>query len=177
MNNPSINQGTQMATPINTLPLKTTHDATIALDDPLIQNVLKEFEDDAYQSQPQEPQQPQQHQQPQQYQQPQQPQQYQQYQQPEQYQQHFQENKDIKYETQKDLLYNKSNKNIIDIDIVKKTAIIVIIVFLLQFNNIINTILSKLPETFQTFTAGKELIINLICLFIIFYLLFYFDLL
>ena len=52
MNSPPMSQNTQMATPINSLPLKTTQENNNDLDDPLIQNVLKEFEDEAHHNMP-----------------------------------------------------------------------------------------------------------------------------
>ena len=163
MNSPPMTQNTQMATPINSLPLKTTQENTNDLDDPLIQNVLKEFEDEA-QQQIQETLPQQNYQEPQQrqiiYEQPQQ------IQQPQQ----LQQSQELNYN-------NKIQKNLIDIDFIKKAAIITIIVFLLQYNNIISIILSKLPESINSYISGKEFILSILLMFIIFYSLMYFNLL
>lgn len=162
MNSPPIAQNTQMATPINSLPLKTTQENTNDLDDPLIQNVLKEFEDEAHQQiQESLPQQN--------YQEPQQHQII--YEQPQQIQQ------SQKLQQSQELNYNKIQQKLIDIDFVKKAAIITIIVFLLQYNNIISIILSRLPESINSYVSGKEFILNILLMFIIFYSLMYFNLL
>ena len=48
MNN---HNSSQMSTPIDTLPLKTTRDSS-DIEDPMVQSVLKEFEQDMYSQQP-----------------------------------------------------------------------------------------------------------------------------
>jgi hypothetical protein len=152
----------QMATPINNLPLKTTPPDQSEIDDPLIQNVLKEFEDEmALSKQQMQPQiQQVQQQQPQQMQYNTNEQQLPYQQQFQQYAQHQQ---------------GKNKKKLINIDDIQKTAIIAIIVFLLQNYNIVNIIISKLPETISSYTNGKEFIINFVLIFCIFYALLYFD--
>ncbi len=170
INSPPPLQGTQMATPINTLPLKTTQVNTTDLDDPLIQNVLKEFEDDA-QIQQQESL-PQIHQ-PKYSIETQSPPQISQV-------QYIQPNPNIQQQFDTNQYnYNQNNdknKNIIDIDLIKKATIITIIVFLLQYNNILSYFISKLPESVYSYINGKEFILNIVLLFIIFYALIYFDL-
>ena len=162
-----------MTTPINTLPLKTTPQQANEsdLEDPMIQNVLKEFEDDmradeAYsQQQAQSAPQyalPQQAQLPQQYQQQQtQSSQYPQYPQHPQYPHQYALN---------------TSRKLFDIDTAKKTLIITIIVVLLQHNNILNILTSRLPESLNTYISGRELLINFLIIFLIFYALVYLDL-
>jgi len=159
-------QAPQMATPISNLPLKTSPPQDQAeIEDPLIQNVLKEFEDDMKQNdiqyKPQQPPIPPQYQaasvpHPQyqaqhpplpQYNQPPQPNQY------------------------------KMPKKLLDMKTLKNAAIIAIIVFLLQNYNIANILMQKLPETVTKHIAGKEFMLNFILIFGIFYGLMYFDLL
>jgi hypothetical protein len=150
---------TQMSTPISSLPLKTTSsDNTSEIDDPLIQGVLKEFED---QQQPQ----------------------YTIMQSQEQYQQPIQQviQQSIQepiqqfqpqQHTQNELNYNESKK-IIDIEIIKKSAIITVIIYLLQYTNILKIITTRLPETFKSYVSGKELFINVFIMFCVIYGIFY----
>lgn len=153
---------TQMSTPLSSLPLKTTSsDNTSEIDDPLIQGVLKEFEEVHSQNNqpPQQqyivniktPEQP-----PQISMQPQLPIQSQEY-------------------TKNELNYNDTNK-IIDIEIVKKSAILTAIIYLLQYTNILKIITTRLPETFNSYITGKELFINVALMFIVIYGIFYLGL-
>ncbi len=146
---------TQMATPISSLPLKTSPQTNESdLEDPLIQNVLKEFEDEmaVQQAQQQAPQmyQPQSSQQPQQVTQPQQ----QMYQIPSQVSQMYQP-------------YHLQNKKLFNMDIAKKTLVITIIVVLLQHNNILNMLLSKLPDSVNSYISGRELLLNFAIVFFV----------
>jgi hypothetical protein len=157
-------QPVQMATPLNKLPLRTTRPDTSDLEDPMIQNVLKEFEDEMVQQQQvhipthHQPLQttPTQNNQPQPY----------------QYQ--FQQPSQLgAYANQ----YQQGPKKLINMDLVKKTVIIATIVFLLQNYNIISLLLSRLPEVATKHISGKEFLINFAMIFLIFYSLMYFDLL
>ena len=156
-------QQTQMATPISNLPLKTAppQDQT-EIEDPLIQNVLKEFEDDMNQQKEASPQQiPLQYQPlPVQQMPPTSP--HPVYAQPQQYQ-------------PQPGPWTKSTRKLIDMKIAKNTAIIAIIVFLLQNYNIIQMLVQRLPETVTRHIVGKEFILNFALIFAIFYALMYFD--
>lgn len=161
----------QMATPLNKLPLKTTRPDTSDLEDPMIQNVLKEFEDEmAAKQQSPGPEQ-------QQYTVNMHP--------PSQQQQAYQQQPSYPsqppYQSQGfNQSYNQFNQNpkkLINMDLVKKTAVIAIIVFLLQNYNIISILLSRLPEVATKHITGKEFLINFALIFIIFYALMYLDVL
>lgn len=161
-------QPVQMATPLNKLPLKTTRPDTSDLEDPMIQNVLKEFEDEMAQQQVSAPQMnyqyPQQAQQPQQFQQAQQAQQL-----PYNYQQQYQ------FNPHQPVAANQ--KKLINMDLVKKTLIITIIAFLLQNYNVINILISKLPDVVTKYITGKEVFINFLLIFLVFYAMMFYDLL
>jgi hypothetical protein len=154
---------TQMSTPLSSLPLKTTSsDNTSEIDDPLIQGVLKEFEEVHSQNNQPPPQQ--------QYtvniKTPEQPPQISMQQQlPIQSQQH----------AKNELNYNDPKK-IVDIEIIKKSAILTAIIYLLQYTNILKIITTRLPETFKGYITGKELFINVALMFIVVYGIFYLGL-
>jgi len=155
---------TQMSTPIHQLPLKTSQVApdTSDMDDPLIQGVLKEFEDEMAANQPpQQPMQPVQPVQPVQQQVVHQPMQPMQQQQP-QY-----------YTPPAELQYNKDSKKLFDADIARKAAIITAIIYL--FTNGFKILMGRMPETWRSYTNGRELIINLALCFITFYVVLYMD--
>lgn len=158
MNSP---QQQQMATPINNLPLKTAPPQDQSeIEDPLIQNVLKEFEDDIRQQK--EPQ----YQEPVQFQQPQ-------YQQPTQIpQQQYQQ---IQPQQMQPYQHPKTHKKLIDKKVLKSTVIITIIVFILQSYNFINILIPKLPEIVSKHISGKEFLLNFLLIFAIFYALTYFE--
>lgn len=143
-----------MSTPISNLPLKTAPPQDQSeIEDPLIQNVLKEFEDDM--KQPKEVQQ-------QSYQQPVHIMPQQQYQTQPHYQPQYQPTE---------------HKKLIDINLVKKTVIIAIIVFLLQNYNIVNVLMQKFPETVTKHISGKEFILNFLLICGIFYTLMFYGIL
>ena len=142
----------QMATPISNLPLKTAPPQDQGeIEDPLIQNVLKEFENDMRQ-QKETPEIPQ-YQPP-----PQQQYQAQQYQPQPQYTNQY-----------------RQQKKLVDMKLVKNAVIISIIVFLLQNFNIINMLLQKLPESVTKHIIGKEFMLNFALVFGVFYALMYFE--
>lgn len=159
---------TQMLTPINSLPLKTSSQQETEIDDPLIQNVLKEFEDEF--SQPTQT-----HHQPQQLQhfEPPQPQQVQQVQQAQQAPQLQQQVQSVQ---QDNLQYNKgSTKKLFNMEIAKRAVFITIALFALQYTNILKVITSKLPVSVHPYLTGKELLLNFLLTFIAIYLIFYFE--
>ena len=164
------NNSTQMSTPIDTLPLKTTRDAT-DIDDPMVQSVLKEFEQDTYtqSSQSQEFETNLQNNQQIQYAEHVQPVQVQQIQQVQPIQQ---------APIMDNLRYSSNtNKKLFDIDIAKRSAIITIVTFLIYYSNISLYVLNKLPDNVKQYTSGREILINMFVVFVIFYAILYFDLL
>lgn len=152
----------QMATPISSLPLKTTQEvSTLELEDPEIQSLMKDFERDSintqqqYQSPPQQQYIPQPlHQQPH-HQQPQ-------YQQPQ-------------YQIPQQSQIIQPNK-LLNIEYVKRALIISIIASIFFNTNMMQSLISKMPETIINFTSGREIIINTIVLFVIFYILIFYNL-
>lgn len=144
----------QMATPISSLPMKTQPPNQAEIEDPLIQNVLKEFEDQMSKPPDQQPV----YEQPvYQYQQPPSPI----YQQPQQPQQSYYK-------------YNKHTKEI-DSELLKKIFINTVIVFLLQNYNIVNILTAKFPDTVTKYISGKEFLVNFTLIFGIFFALMYFG--
>lgn len=158
---------TSMSTPIDNLPLKTSQTEQ-DIDDPMIQNVLKEFENDIASNSPppeqmykiQSPQQPPQHI-------PEQKIQYIQQQPQQNAQVQIQEN--IKYNT-------SSKKKIIDIDVAKRAAIITVFAYFLYSSNILQYVIKRLPESVLTHINGKESIVSTMLIFVIFYSLMYYEL-
>jgi hypothetical protein len=159
----------QMSTPISSLPLKTNQQES-DIDDPLIQTVLKDFENDSVRDS-RDPRDPQQHAL------------------PEQPVYHIANdanamntvssvpNVQVNYE---ELNYNgvgtNEKKKLINYEIAKRAAIISIIAFLIYNQNIIGMFISKLPESVTTHINGKEFLIYILLSFIILYGLLYFDL-
>lgn len=158
MNN---HNSTQMSTPIDTLPLKTTRDSK-DIEDPMVQNVLKEFEQEMYAQQPppqHEVQQTVQFNEPVQY-----------VQQPVQQVQHIPNSDHLNYSSTK-------GKNIFDMDIAKRAAIITFVSFVIYYSNISSYAINRLPDNVKHYTSGRELLINMIVVFLIFYTIIYFELL
>jgi hypothetical protein len=146
---------TQMTTPINTLPLKTTltQSNETDLDDPMIQNVLREFEDEMVSTKQADLPQQQLH-------------------------EPLQQKPMIpQYAPQPHQQYDtKAPKKLFDMDTAKKTLIIAIIVFLLQQNNVLSILTTRLPESLNTYISGRELLINFLIIFSIFYAIVYLEL-
>lgn len=149
---------TQMSTPINSLPLKTAPD-NVSIEDPLIQNVLKEFEDemnvnvkktDTFIEEPK----PLNKNTPM-----------------------VQHDTDIKPQ---DIQYDVStynNKKFIDVNIIKKTIMILIIIIFFQKSSVIEFIFAKFPSYLIKYIEGKDFVVYSSIIFMIFYALLYFDLL
>lgn len=159
---------TSMSTPINNLPLKTSQTEQ-DIDDPMIQNVLKEFENEvASQSPPEQiyqiqppPQPPVQQIQEQPIQHIQQPQQH-----------------NVQAQIQESIKYNNSSKKkIIDIEIAKRAAIITAFAYFMFSSNIQQYFIRRLPDSVLTHITGKECIINTLIIFVIFYSLMYYEIL
>lgn len=150
---------TQMSTPINSLPLKTAPD-NVSIEDPLIQNVLKEFEDemnvnvkktDTFIEEPPKP--------------------------LNKNTPMVQQDADIKAQ---DIQYDVStynNKKFIDVNIIKKTIMILIIIIFFQKSSVIEFIFAKFPSYLIKYIEGKDFVVYSSIIFMIFYALLYFDLL
>jgi len=171
-----------MSTPTNSLPLKTDR-TTIEqsdINDPIVQDVLNEFREELMTSKNNEDNGKHQQSTPQyspiqQFQQlPQQPQQ--QPQQPQQYQQ--QNYNDINNNYTKNVALEK-NDNFpyfnIEIDIIKKSLVLVIISLLIYHTGIINNLYEKVPEYLHENLNTFDIYIKSITLFISIYLLTFFQ--
>lgn len=157
---------TQMLTPINSLPLKTSSQQETDIDDPLIQNVLKEFEEEYGEKMPHS----QQHLQ-------QQPPQQQPVQQPVVQPQYIHTQQPAQLVSPDSLQYNKpSAKKLFNIDVAKKAALITLILFALQYTNLLKVITSRLPESMHSYISGKELLLNILLTFAVIYSIFYLEL-
>lgn len=174
----------QMSTPIKNLPLKTTQQNENDIEDPLIQGVLKEFEDSVAanispsQQSPELPQSPQ----------SQSPPHIPQYQMPQP-----QHSQSVEYAQQPvfppqpimpeqvnmnnhlDFNSKGSDKKIFDLETLKRATIVTIILVLFQNNNILNIGLSRLPSSVTNHITGREIIMNSFIVFVIVYTLMYFD--
>jgi hypothetical protein len=169
-------QSNIMLTSLDKIPLKPSNNTNIddMSDDPIVKDVLSEFEKELllnekqannnyninYQQQPQQPQQ--QYQQ----QQPQQPQQ--QYQQPQSYQQ--------RPSNSNSNSNSKNLNNYIDNILITKTFIICIIVALIINPYIYNTIISKIPANLSTLFDSYNYFIKLGLIFITIYLFMFYKL-
>lgn len=167
-----------MSTPTNSLPLKTDRTTIDQSDinDPIVQDVLNEFREELMTSKNNEDNGKHQQTTPQyspvqQFQQlPQQPQQ-----QPQQQQQYQQQNyNDINNNYTKNVALEK-NDNFpyfnIEIDIIKKSLVLVIISLLIYHTGIINNLYEKVPEYLQENLNIFDIYIKSVSLFIILYTL------
>ena len=141
-----------MATPINNLPLRTqiSTDEQKDIQDPMVQDVLKEFQEELNASNRIPQQQVQQS--------------------PPQY--------NIIHQQPINNSLSSNNIYKFDIDIAKKVLIIVIIVGLLSYNsNLLFSLYSKLPEKIGEYFKSYDNIVKLFILFVIYYLLFFYKVL
>lgn len=145
-----------MATPINNLPLRTqiSTDEQKDIQDPMVQDVLKEFQEELNASNRIQQQQ-------------------------------------VQQSPQYNIIHQQPINNVLssshvssnniykfDIDIAKKTLIIVLIVGLLSYNsNLLFSLYSKLPEKIDEYFKSYDNIVKLFILFIIYYLLFFYKVL
>jgi small-conductance mechanosensitive channel len=173
-----------MSTPINTLPLKTQQTNIDANDinDPIVQDVLNEFQEELHSSKQtnkapmQMPSQQMQLLQQQQMQQMQQQQQQQQ-------QQLLLQQQQMQGGMQGGLLpvsKNNSNKfdnmsSYLDIEVAKKSLILVIISLIIYNSGIINTMYEKMPEYLQDNLNNFDIYIKSASLFTIIYILSFFE--
>jgi hypothetical protein len=155
-----------MSTPINTLPLKTQQPNmpdTSDINDPIVQDVLNEFQEELMMSKHSKSQQPPISQMPPlpMYQQPTQQQQ-QQYQPP------------MNYNYRNTTKYDNIT-SYIDTDVAKKSLILVIISLIIYHSGIVNTVYEKMPDYLQDNLNNFDIYIKSLSLFSIIYILSFFD--
>ena len=155
-----------MSTPINTLPLKTQQpniSDTSDINDPIVQDVLNEFQEELMMSKHSKSQQPPISQMPPlpMYQQPTQHQQ-QQYQPP------------MNYNYKNTTKYDNIT-SYIDTDVAKKSLILVIISLIIYHSGIVNTVYEKMPDYLQDNLNNFDIYIKSLSLFSIIYILSFFD--
>lgn len=169
-----------MSTPISTLPLKTQTSAEANdINDPVVQDVLNEFQDELMMSKksampphpphPQHPQMPQMPPMPPQHPSPYPPQHSQQY--PPSMYPHpsmypSSPNGNGKYD---------SISAYVDTEVAKKSLILVILAVIIYHSGIINTVYEKLPDNLQDHLTSFDIYIKSISLFSIIYVLSFFD--
>lgn len=159
---------TQMSTPLNSLPLKTTQDQSAqspqsphSIDDPLIQNVLKEFEDeynstipvDNYAPETMPP--------------------------PSNQCDYGASGDSCAYlpPSQPSLDYSKNNKDLFKTELIKKAVALTILVILLQKTNVLDVITKYVPEYLAKYVSGNEFVIYGVILFFAMYAVFYTNML
>jgi hypothetical protein len=170
-----------MSTPINTLPLKTQQTNIDANDinDPIVQDVLNEFQEELHSSKQMNKAPMQMPSQQMQLLQQQQMQQMQQQQQQQQQQQLLLQQQQM----QGGLLpVSKNNQNkfdnmssYLDIEVAKKSLILVIISLIIYNSGIINTMYEKMPEYLQDNLNNFDIYIKSASLFTIIYILSFFE--
>ena len=152
-----------MSTPINTLPSKTQQSNisdTNDINDPLVQDVLNEFQEELMISKQHAPQSQQMHQLP-----PMMPPQ-QQYHNQQYQQQHLNYKNNL----------NKSDySTYLDTELAKKSLILVIISLIIYNSGIINTVYEKLPDYLQDNLNNFDIYIKSLSLFAIIYVLSFFE--
>ncbi len=150
-----------MRTPTDNIPLKTNNEITKDDDsnDPIVQDVLKEFENElsTHKKNQQPPSSPP----------PLPPAQYQQP--PAQYHQPLPQQP---YQMKKD----KTLSEYIDIDFIKKSLIIVIIIYIIAYSNVLIHLYNFLPLNIFNIFTEYDIYIKLLLLFIIIYLLYFYEL-
>jgi hypothetical protein len=153
-----------MSTPINTLPLKTQQpniSDTSDINDPIVQDVLNEFQEELMMSKHSKSQQSPVSQMPPlpMYQQPTQPQQTHQH---------------INYNYRNTTKYDNITAYI-DTDVAKKSLILVIISLIIYHSGIVNTVYEKMPDYLQDNLNNFDIYIKSLSLFSIIYILSFFD--
>lgn len=152
-----------MSTPINTLPLKTQQSnisETNDINDPLVQDVLNEFQEELMISKQHAPQSQHMHQQP-----PMPPQQ----------QYHNQQYQQQQHSNYKNNLNKSDYSTYLDTEIAKKSLILVIISLIIYNSGIINTVYEKLPDYLQDNLNNFDIYIKSLSLFAIIYVLSFFE--
>ena len=161
-----------MSTPISTLPLKTQPSAEANdINDPVVQDVLNEFQDELMMSKksamPQHPQMP-----------PMPP--HQPYP-PQQHSSHSQQCPQSMYPHPS--MYPTPNGNgkydsisaYVDTEVAKKSLILVILAVIIYHSGIINTVYEKMPDNLQDHLTNFDIYIKSISLFSIIYVLSFFE--
>ena len=152
-----------MSTPVNTLPLKTQQSNisdTNDINDPLVQDVLNEFQEELMISKQHAP--PSQHMHHQQ--QPMMMPSQQQYHQPHSQHTNYKNN------------FNKSDFSLyLDTEVAKKSLILVIISLIIYNSGIINTVYEKMPDYLQDNLNNFDIYIKSLSLFAIIYVLSFFE--
>jgi hypothetical protein len=159
-----------MSTPISTLPLKTQPSNTAEandINDPVVQDVLNEFQDELMMSKksamPQHPQMP-----------PMPPQQsYPPQQHSQQYPQQMYPHPPI-YPPTPNGKYD-SISAYVDTEVAKKSLILVILAVIIYHSGIINTVYEKMPDNLQDHLTNFDIYIKSISLFSIIYVLSFFE--
>jgi hypothetical protein len=150
-----------MITPIDKIPFKTAGNADESNDDPMIRDVLNEFEQELAINESQSNKYKINEQRPvQQYQQPPQ----QQFQPPPQ-------------QLQQPPVKVQKNKSYIDNELVVKSFIICIVIAIIINPYIFSTILSKVPENISLMLTSYDYFIKLLLIFVAIYVLFFYNLL
>ena len=150
---------TSMATPINNLPLKTqpSLEEQKDLQDPLVQDVLKEFEEELNASKKSQP--------------PLQPP-------PSPFPPHYQQPPQPQYAYTPPLPPKPSSKfPTLEMDLIKKTAIVVILIALIFYPCLLPFIYSKFPEKTSLILNTYDIYIKLVLLFTVIYLLYFYKVL
>jgi hypothetical protein len=170
-----------MSTPINTLPLKTQHAGAAGatdvndINDPIVQDVLNEFQEELMISKQPKSSQPQQSQyMPQMLPQP-----------PQQHQQHSQHQPHMPSSPypshQSPMIYPSHNSkydnisSYLDTDVAKKSLILVILAIIIYHSGIINTVYEKMPDYLQENLTNFDIYIKSVSLFTIIYVLSFFE--
>jgi hypothetical protein len=156
-----------MSTPINTLPLKTQQpnmSDTSDINDPIVQDVLNEFQEELMMSKHSKSQQSPISQMPP----------LPMYQQPTQQQQTHQQQPPINYNYKNTTKYDNIT-SYIDTDVAKKSLILVIISLIIYHSGIVNTIYEKMPDYLQDNLNNFDIYIKSLSLFSIIYILSFFD--
>jgi hypothetical protein len=170
-----------MSTPINTLPLKTQHAGAAGatdvndINDPIVQDVLNEFQEELMISKQPKSSQPQQSQyMPQMLPQP-----------PRQHQQHSQHQPHMPSSPypshQSPMIYPSHNSkydnisSYLDTDVAKKSLILVILAIIIYHSGIINTVYEKMPDYLQENLTNFDIYIKSVSLFTIIYVLSFFE--
>lgn len=151
-----------MSTPIDNIPLKTNNEITKDDDsnDPIVQDVLKEFENElsTHKKNQQQP--------------PPSPPPQQNYQIPQQQPQYHQPPPQQPYQMKKDKMISEY----IDIDFIKKSLIIIIIIYIIAYSNVLIHLYNFLPLNIFNIFTEYDIYIKLLLLFIIIYFLYFYEL-
>lgn len=144
-----MNNNISMATPINNIPLKNNANTQDDIEDPSVQDVLREFESEISLTKKQDVP-----------------------------QQQYPPNIPIKpqqpyYPPQQQQIQLNDNSSYIDIPLLKKTLFIVVIPMIIFYPNLFCSIYTKLPLSISSIISNYEFYIKILIIFVILYILFY----